>query len=261
MNVRSDSGLKAAAAPWAAGDDVAPVGAAADGYHNNARPEMLPFVPTAARRVLDVGCGAGAFSAALKRERPAVEVWGVEPDAAAHATASKVLDHALHGFFDQSLGLPEAHFDAIVFNDSLEHFPDHRLALQLALRLLAPAGVLVASVPNVRYWPHLKHYLFEADWRYEDEGIRDHTHLRFFTQRSLVRSLQETAYEVVTAQGINPCWQGRPLRQRLARWALPSGMQDMLYLQFAVTARAAAVSAPSTSAARQPAQLDGGQQP
>lgn len=220
---------------------VAPAGTAAGRYHTNARPEMLPFVPAGARRILDVGCGAGVFAEALKRERPGAEVWGVEPEALAHASAAKVLDRALHGLFDGALGLPEAHFDAIVFNDSLEHFPDHRPALRLALRLLAPGGVLVASVPNVRYWPHLRHYLFESDWRYENEGIRDHTHLRFFTRRSFVRSLHEAGFEVLAVQGINPCWAG--LRRRVARVLLPAGMQDMLYLQFAVTARAAGRSA------------------
>lgn len=215
-----------------------PPGTAAGCYHANARPEMRPFVPAGARRILDVGCGAGVFAAALKAERPGAEVWGVEPETSAHAHAAQVLDHALQGLFDETLALPEAHFDAIVFNDSLEHFPDHRPALQLARRLLAPGGVLVASVPNVRYWPHLRHYLFEADWRYENEGIRDHTHLRFFTRRSVVRSLQEAGYEVLGAQGINPCWAG--LRRRMALALLPAGMQDMLYLQFAVTARAGA---------------------
>jgi len=234
--------------------------AATSRYHTHARPEMLTFVPASARRILDVGCGAGVFAETLKRREPAAEVWGVEPDAVAHAKSTQVLDHALHGYFEPGIGLPEAYFDAIVFNDSLEHFPDHRPTLHLARRLLTPGGVLVASVPNVRYWPHFKHYLFEADWRYEDEGIRDHTHLRFFTRRSLVRSLQEAGFEVLRVEGINPCGRTR-LRQRLARWLLPSGMQDMLYLQFAVTARAGAMSSASMGARQQPAQHDRGQQP
>lgn len=222
---------------------VAPAGNADGRYHTNARPEMLPFVPAAAQRILDVGCGAGVFASALKRERPGAEVWGVEPEALAHASAAKVLDHAVHGLFDEMLGLPAAHFDAIVFNDSLEHFPDHRPALRLALRLLAPGGVLVASVPNVRYWPHLRHYLFEADWRYENEGIRDHTHLRFFTRRSFLRSVHEAGFDVLDTQGINACWTG--LRLRVAQTLLPAGMQDLLYLQFAVTARAVGRPVPS----------------
>lgn len=237
MSASTEPELKGGAASWAARGSTTVPATAPDRYRSNARPEMLPHVPSAARRILDVGCGAGVFAAVLKRERPGAEVWGVEPDAAAHAQAAQVLDRALLGHFEAGLGLPEAHFDAIVFNDSLEHFPDHRPALQLALRLLAPGGVLVASVPNVRYWPHLRHYLFEADWRYENEGIRDHTHLRFFTRRSVVRSLQEAGYEVLATQGINPCWAG--MRRRVALALLPAGMQDLLYLQFAVTARAA----------------------
>lgn len=217
--------------------------AAAGHYHMHTRPEMLPCIPTQARRILDVGCGAGGFAATVKAARPGAEVWGVEPDDAAYVAASKVLDRVLHGQFDERLGLPEGGFDAVVFNDSLEHFPDHRPPLRLARRLLAPAGVLVASVPNVRYWPHLRHYLFQADWRYEDEGIRDHTHLRFFTRRSLVRALQEAGFEVLAVHGINPCWNA--MRKRVAQRVLPSGMQDLLYLQFAVTASARPLHEPT----------------
>lgn len=259
MSTSSESERKAGAAHWAPRGGQAQSGAGTGGYHTHARPEMLPFVPAGAQRILDVGCGAGAFAAALKRERRGAEVWGVEPDKQAHAKASQALDHALCGLFDDTLALPEAYFDAIVFNDSLEHFADHRPALRLARRLLAPAGVVVASVPNVRYWPHLKHYLFEADWRYESEGIRDHTHLRFFTRRSLVRALQEAGYELMTVKGINPCWSD--WRRRLAPWVLPRGMQDMLYLQFAVTARAGAPSAPADGAPRQHETHHGGLQP
>lgn len=206
----------------------------AAGYFDKLRPEMQAFVPPQARRVLDVGCGSGRFGAALRAARPGVQVWGVEPDAVAHASAAQVLDRALHGAFDAGLALPEAQFDAVVFNDSLEHFVDHVGALRLARRLLRPGGCLVASVPNVRYWPHLRRYVLAGDWDYTDEGILDRTHLRFFTRRSLVRLLEAEGFTVQRLEGINPCWTG--LRLRLAHAVLPPGQRDLPFLQFAVVA-------------------------
>ena len=41
----------------------------------------ITYVPTGAKRILDVGCAMGCFGEELKRCR-AAEVWGVEPDAA-----------------------------------------------------------------------------------------------------------------------------------------------------------------------------------
>ena len=204
-------------------------------YYRFTRPEMLPFVPKSARRILDVGCSQGRFGAALKSELPGAEVWGVEPDPVAHAAAALVLDRAIPSFFDDKINLPDASFDAIVFNDSLEHFPDHDAAIAIARRLLKPGGCIVASVPNVRFWPHLRKYLFNADWEYQTAGILDRTHLRFFTKRSILRTLAQAGFEVTKIQGINPYRKG--IRLAILRTLLPRGMQDMLYLQFALTAR------------------------
>ena len=205
-----------------------------DGYFAKSRPEMLAYFPAVPGRVLDVGCGQGGFGALLKAQARATEVWGVEPVTQAHAQAQRVLDKALCGPFDAGLGLPPGSFDTVVFNDSLEHLLDPQAALALAVRLLRPGGCVIASIPNVRYGPHLREVLFQADWRYRDEGILDRTHLRFFTRRSIVRSFAEAGLRVQRIEGITPCWRGP--RLWLARALLPRGMQDLLYLQFAVVA-------------------------
>ena len=58
-----------------------------DTYFEHTRPELRALIPAPARRVLDVGCGAGALGAALKGERPEIEIVGLEafPDAAERA--------------------------------------------------------------------------------------------------------------------------------------------------------------------------------
>jgi hypothetical protein len=40
------------------------------------------------------------------------------------------------------------------------------------------------------------------DWKYEDSGILDRTHLKFFTQKSILRMFRESGYDVVSIQGI-----------------------------------------------------------
>lgn len=223
-----------------------------DAYYANDRLEMLAFFPPAPGRVLDVGCGNGRFGAMLKDKLVGAEVWGVEPVATAHAAAAAVLDRAVQGPFDAALGLPEAAFDTIVFNDSLEHFPDPAPPLALARRLLKADGRIVSSIPNVRCWCHLKRYVFGAEWQYEDEGILDRTHLRFFTYKSIHDTFRGAGYRVQRLQGIGARWRGPKLA--LARALLPHAVQDLLYLQFAVVATKAddlageSVAAPRTFA-------------
>ena len=204
-------------------------------YFAQRRQEMLPLIPGTAKRILDVGCGAGEFGSLLKEER-GVEVWGVEVEPQAVKLAAAKLDRVLEGYFHAELHLPEQNFDAIVFNDVLEHMIDPWQALRYCHRLLTPTGVIVSSLPNVLYWPNLKELLLEQDWQYREEGILDETHLRFFTRKSGHRLFATTGYEVIHCEGINPCPPFR-LPLRLLNWATRGRLSDWRYLQFGFVAR------------------------
>lgn len=92
-------------------------------YPPNDRGNMLELVPQGVSRILDVGCNTGAFGGRLKAER-SIEVWGVEPNPDAAAIASRILDKVLNQLFTAEADLPDRYFDAVVFNDVLEHMVD-----------------------------------------------------------------------------------------------------------------------------------------
>jgi 2-polyprenyl-3-methyl-5-hydroxy-6-metoxy-1,4-benzoquinol methylase len=216
-------------------------------YFAEARPEMLSFVPTNCRRLLDVGCGTGTFGASLKQTRH-IEVWGVEPFASAAAKAADKLDRVITGPFEPETDLPVGAFDCIVFNDVLEHMVAPELALRYAKTLLSAGGSILASIPNVRYLPVLWKLGVRGSWEYGDCGILDRTHLRFFTRSSMLRMFQDEGYTVKSIDGINP-YQGIPnVRRRLWRAyrivnAVAFGqLSDMKYLQFAVVAEPSVAS-------------------
>lgn len=206
-------------------------------YPHLARPEMLPFVPATAQRVLDVGCNTGAFGESLKRERPGLTVWGVEPDPASAERARMLLDHVEQGLFGPTLPLPPQHFDAIIFNDVLEHMVDPWAALQQCREWLAPGGVVVVSLPNLLHQGTLWPLLHERDFRYEATGVRDRTHLRFFTRRSAHRLFDEAGYEVLRCEGINENWWTPSLRRRLLYRLFAKPLEETKYVQFAFVAR------------------------
>jgi 2-polyprenyl-3-methyl-5-hydroxy-6-metoxy-1,4-benzoquinol methylase len=166
------------------------------------RPEVTRHVPLSARRLLDVGCGAGAASAAAKRERPGLAVVGIERDPGAAARARALLDRVHEGDALAALSrLAEAgeRFDAFVFADVLEHLEDPAAALALARRLAAPRACLVASVPNVG---HVSLVRDLALGRFDPvpAGLADAGHLRWFTRRSLAEALEEAGWSVVTIE-------------------------------------------------------------
>ena len=210
-------------------------------YFTQERQEMLPFVPAQRRRVLEVGCSEGLFIGSL----PGVEEsWGIEPSAAAEM-AKERLTRVFHATFDEvEAELPSNYFDVVICNDVIEHMPDYNHFLSAIAKHIAPGGMLVGSIPNVRFYNNMMQFLFEKDWYYTDSGILDRTHITFFTEKSLRRTLERHGFAVRQLQGINTG--ARPsdsLRTslylaaaRILSFVSAGYFSDTLHLQFAFQA-------------------------
>jgi SAM-dependent methyltransferase len=100
---------------------------------------------------------------------------------------------------DLEQGLPEAvgdGFDVVVAADVIEHVRRPEGLLSEMAHRLRPGGTLIASVPNISHWyPRGRTALGLFD--YDQRGILDATHLRFFTRRSFVRTVRQAGLEPV----------------------------------------------------------------
>lgn len=210
-------------------------------YFRNLRTEMLQFVPDEAEQILEIGCGAGAFGAALRERqrqvgRPPLRMTGLELDPDAAAIARQTFDQVLAGdFYELAPTLAPDSFDCIVGNDVVEHLADPWRALVQLRQLLRPGGRLVLSLPNVRFWGVVKDLVWHGAWNYAEDGILDRTHLRFFTRSSIERLLRDTEFDAINVEGINPQlsgWKVRWLNALTGR-----RFDDMRYLQFAAHAK------------------------
>lgn len=164
-----------------------------------------------------------------------MEVWGVELEHAVGQEAAQLLDKVVIGRIETVLSdLPNSRFDCIVCNDVLEHLVDPYGFLDDVPRCLTEAGVLVVSIPNVRYWPHLTDYVLRGNWEYQNEGILDRTHLRFFTEKSIIATFERHGFDIQSVAGIRPYW-SRPFS--LFRRLTFGKFDDCQYQQFGVVAR------------------------
>jgi len=166
------------------------------GYWSNPREEVAGLVPQNARSVLDVGCAAGEMGRLLK-ETGFQRVVGIERDPESAARARDVLDEVVEGDVERiELPFERGSFDCIVFADVLEHLIEPQEVLRRFRDYLSPEGVVIASIPNVRF-AGVIHNLVEGSWRYTDAGILDRTHLRFFTFKEIERMFDAAGYEIV----------------------------------------------------------------
>jgi len=153
-------------------------------YYHHARTEVLELVPPSAHRILDVGCGEGTLGASI-RARQSAEVHGVELVPSAAVRARHQLDKVWNSSVEQALPtLPAGYYDCIVAADVLEHLVDPWAVLTALKSKLAPGGSIVSSIPNIQNWGILAD-LIRGKWEYQNEGILDRTHMRFFTRKSV----------------------------------------------------------------------------
>jgi len=155
-------------------------------YFDNVRRDITPLLPAPVERVLEVGCGAGATLQWLKQSGQCAFTAGIElfPEAAERARGR--IDELLVGNAETLLPGPwaPASFDLVLCLDVLEHMVDPWAFVDRLQPLMKPGALLIASLPNVRHLRVVLPLLLAGRWRYEDSGILDRTHLRFFTHGS-----------------------------------------------------------------------------
>jgi methionine biosynthesis protein MetW len=143
-------------------------------------------------RVLDLGCGDGHRASELR----AAGHYVVGVDVSAADGVKDSVDEFVQADLDG--GLPpglDGPFDVVIAADVLGHVRRPELILEELHRLLAPSGVVIASVPNFGHWyPRLR--VMAGRFDYDRRGILDRTHVRFFTGRSFERLLAVQGWKV-----------------------------------------------------------------
>jgi SAM-dependent methyltransferase len=157
-------------------------------------------------RVLDLGCGAGRFLAAL--QQAGAEAVGVEIATEALERARRNAPGAELALLepDGSLPLPHHSVDVVWCSEVLEHVADAGHLLHEARRVLRPGGRLLVTVPFHGRVQAALVGLARFDAHFDPLG----QHLRFFTRTSLAAALEHAGFADVD---VRP-WGGPPLLRR-----------------------------------------------
>lgn len=149
-------------------------------------------------KVLDLGCWAGRFGEKLKNEKNCL-VYGTDINKQAIKLAEKRLDLAFLSDLSKPETLKETlreeNFDFITAIEVLEHLAEPEELLLEIKKYLGKNGKLIVSVPNVANYA-VRLNLLAGNFSYEDQGILDETHLRFFTLFTIKKLINDSGYKI-----------------------------------------------------------------
>lgn len=149
------------------------------------------------KMVLDVGCATGYIGKRLKKKGCALV--GIEIDKECAKIAEGAYSDIIIADVEKLdvISYPEHFFDVIVFADILEHLKNPDATLIKFKKYLKNDGAIIVSLPNIaRIEIRLKLLLGKFD--YEEIGILDRTHLRFFTLKTAKHLLEKNGYKIIS---------------------------------------------------------------
>jgi 2-polyprenyl-3-methyl-5-hydroxy-6-metoxy-1,4-benzoquinol methylase len=149
------------------------------------------------KRVLELGPAAGHVTRVLVER--GCEVVGIEYEAEAAAALEGVAECIVGDLSDPSIVAKAAAgrtFDVVLAGDVLEHLPDPTAVLQACREVLSPNGYVVISLPNVAH-ADVALALLDGRFRYNEVGLLDRTHLRFFTKETIQELLERTGFQML----------------------------------------------------------------
>lgn len=165
------------------------------------RDRILGLLGKPGQRVLDVGCGRGHLGK-LIRER-GNWVGGIELSSNAAGLARKELD-AVWNFDTEGpwpADLQKGDFDLVVLSEFVEHVFDPAAVLKSVRGALKPGGHIIVTTPNFMTWTNRIKFVL-GKFKYEEQGMFDFGHIRWFTYRYLKEVLAETGFRITDERHI-----------------------------------------------------------
>jgi 2-polyprenyl-3-methyl-5-hydroxy-6-metoxy-1,4-benzoquinol methylase len=162
-------------------------------YFSGARHDMVALLETGSNaHILEVGCGDGATGTAVLAAGKAGYYSGIELVPAVAELARARLNEVITANVEQlDLSRFQGKYDALLMSEVIEHLVDPWSTVTRLMSCLKPGSIIIASSPNIAH-RRVIGALIKGRFEYENDGVMDRTHLRWFTPGSY-RALFETA--------------------------------------------------------------------
>lgn len=169
-----------------------------DMMSENSAALVLKEIPSEAK-VLELGPATGYMTRYMK-EQLNCSVYCIEYDPSSAEQAAvyseKMIVSDLEDFSVWTKELSDEKFDYILCVDVLEHLRDPHRVLREVVKYLEAEGSVIVSIPNISHNAIIMS-LLQGEFKYNQLGLLDNTHVKFFTKESIIEMLSEAGLEIV----------------------------------------------------------------
>ncbi len=180
--------------------------------------------PKNCRYIIDIGCGDGQRARVYRQINPDCTYVGIEINPVLAERAREYCTSVVVGDIEALADIELAKYrdaDCWVFGDVLEHLRDPWRMLSRIRSIIPEDGCVVTSIPNAQHWS-MQLLLSVGEFDYDDSGLFDRTHLRWFTKTTIDRMFSNAGFEIA-------------LRLRaLSAAKMPDGMKDAIRMMTSV---------------------------
>ncbi len=154
-------------------------------------------------KILDIGCATG-YMAEYLQEYKNCTVVGVENNQEQAQLAQKMCSVVFVGSIESpevqfqidQYVRKESLFNCVYMSEVIEHLVDPWKILAVLQRWLRRDGCLIITTCNIANW-RMRKELMKGKWAYQEYGVLDKTHLRFFTYETFRQMLLDSDYQII----------------------------------------------------------------
>ena len=182
-------------------------------YFSNIRKDLTNLIKPNSKdlKILEIGAAYGETLFYLKENGIASECVGVDLfEDVNNKQNYKNIDRFIFGNIEQiDLAEYNDYFDVILLPDVLEHLLEPKPVLNKIKKYLKEDGKIIVSMPNIRHYSALIKIFIKGDFRYEESGIFDYTHMRFYCRKNIQELLEISGYKIIIQESSIKNYKGK----------------------------------------------------
>lgn len=182
--------------------------------------QSVTLIPEGSK-ILEIGCATGFMAEYLIKEKKCI-VDGVELALDEAREAKKKLRNVITGDIEDkdTIKQIEDTYDIVFASALIEHLKDPWLSLKTWKKVLKKDGRILITTSNIAHWS-MRLKMMKGQFNYEQYGILDNTHLRFFTTESFQKLVTDCGY-TIEHFSIDPVGGGYPKISKLLSHTFPN---------------------------------------